>query len=129
MAREEERGYGKKRYIPPPANSHRDSFTATATAMAFRRVQGTLTPLLLLLCLNLITGTILSVHFYKHFTHVHKLGKSFFPLFLILDRKTEAVNIREKCMCIQGAGGVVWKHVKDFTVIDSGPHCNKVQLM
>ncbi|KAF5910200.1 C-X-C motif chemokine 9-like [Clarias magur] len=43
--------------------------------------------------------------------------------------KTEAVNIREKCMCIQHTEAVLWGRVKDFNVINAGPHCNKDQII
>ncbi|KAM9477173.1 chemokine (C-X-C motif) ligand 18a, duplicate 1 [Clarias gariepinus] len=67
--------------------------------MAFSIVKKTLPPLLVFLCLNIITN------------------------------KTEAVNIREKCMCIQQTEAVLWGRVKDFSVINSGPHCNKDQII
>ncbi|KAG7334063.1 hypothetical protein KOW79_002470 [Hemibagrus wyckioides] len=68
--------------------------------MAFRSAQVTLTSVLFLLCLNLLT-----------------------------DKKTAAVNIREKCMCITEAKSVSWRGIKDFNIIDSAPLCNKVQMI
>ncbi|XP_047010105.1 chemokine (C-X-C motif) ligand 18a, duplicate 1 [Ictalurus punctatus] len=68
--------------------------------MAFRRGQKTLTPLLFLLCINLLK-----------------------------DKKTGAVNIREKCMCIRASNAVLWRRMTDFNVIDAGPHCYKVQII
>ncbi|XP_046730663.1 chemokine (C-X-C motif) ligand 18a, duplicate 1 [Silurus meridionalis] len=70
--------------------------------MAFRGVQGTITLLLFLLCLNLLIGT---------------------------DKKTAAVNIREKCMCLRETDGVPMRRVSNFNVINSGPHCYKVQII
>ncbi|KAK3573069.1 hypothetical protein QTP86_012283 [Hemibagrus guttatus] len=68
--------------------------------MAFRSVQVTLTSLLFLLCLNLLT-----------------------------DKKTAAVNIREKCTCIAVAKSVLLRRITDFKIIDSAPLCDKVQIM
>ncbi|KAI5108052.1 growth-regulated alpha protein-like [Silurus meridionalis] len=46
-----------------------------------------------------------------------------------IDKKTAAVNIREKCMCLRETDGVPMRRVSNFNVINSGPHCYKVQIM
>lgn len=95
--------------------------------MTFRSVQAALTSLLFLLFLNHLTGTVPSVYIYKHFTCAYIWIIRCFLFFL--DKKTAAVNIREKCMCITEANSLLWRNVKNFRVIDSAPLCNKVQIM
>ncbi|KAB5581720.1 hypothetical protein PHYPO_G00178970 [Pangasianodon hypophthalmus] len=100
MGRQKEKGVWRREAYLFQQTHAQIPFTATAANMAFRSVQGTLTPLLLIFCLNILT-----------------------------DEKTEAVNIREKCLCIRETDTVLWRRMMDFNVIDSGPHCNKVQII
>ncbi|XP_060781921.1 chemokine (C-X-C motif) ligand 18a, duplicate 1 isoform X2 [Neoarius graeffei] len=64
------------------------------------------------------------------------LQQIFFSLLLFLlfclnvfTDMTAGVYIREKCMCIQESYPIPWKNMTDFKVIDSGPHCKKVQII
>ncbi|XP_058651711.1 chemokine (C-X-C motif) ligand 18a, duplicate 1 [Onychostoma macrolepis] len=44
------------------------------------------------------------------------------------ENSTAAISFREKCECVEETDSVQWRKIKDYTIRQKEPLCNKVQI-